>query len=320
MRILKYGEQRDHDFKGTDVRGFRFMLEATAKAFSKTVANVRAAIDLSKIDLDVVLISGSGKRSVLVSGDLETLAMETNFNDNSFDFVHPDSTQGIDLLTGAADAYQKILLPIEVMLGQPINIRGGSILRLETRFGVGAVKDATVVDTSLITLYIEEMVAVGVQWITPFIEVHNIPQNQKEFKLALGENVTNITFINKDKDSVLLADQVIKDVRFKSDRYNATKDYYTLLTDRVDAEHHDYDAGHMPRNQSFVLFSGSEMDDAEITLNLDSANVNTNMNFIVVRKYAHFEKVVKEAMRRKRKHEQRLDKKLAKTQKSNERV
>ncbi|HAF28114.1 MAG TPA: hypothetical protein DCG75_03610 [Bacteroidales bacterium] len=310
MRIWKLGEQRDHDYKNVDLRGFRFNIELVANAFSKTVAQLRAAFDMSKIDVNIVLTSAKGKRLILMTGDLQTLAMETNFNDNSFDYVHPDSTQAIDLLTGAADKYQKILIPVELMLGQAINVRGGASIKLEVNFRQDCVVDAAVINTALATINVSEMTAIGVQWTTPITEVHLIPQNQTEFKLALGDNVTSITFINKDKDSVKTADQVIKDVRFVSDRFNAMKTYYDLLCDRVDSVHHDYDAGHMLRNQSFILFSGSEMDRAEMTINLEALNVNTGQNYVVVRKYNMYKKVVREGIRRTAKHESKLDEKL----------
>jgi hypothetical protein len=170
--------------------------------------------------------------------------------------------------------------------GTVLNLDGDDelIVDISAPTSITATEATTKADSTASSLEVKLIEGIGAQVKTPSIKQYGIPASQATYDQNLGDGVEGITFINKDKETVLTADNVVTNVSIYSDRYSDTLDANDLVATR--AKKFEVPTEPALRHNSYQ-FLNRLVNGCKLNIGLNSSNVTASKNFLVVR-YAEF--------------------------------
>jgi hypothetical protein len=274
---IKPGEREKLSIKGITTAG----ITINAYMYAAAVATALNAqdLDLTKIKIKCTLLR-AGKQFILMQENLKVLFALSSFLDNAYRYtgIGTSNNDRIVLLPQAAGVKEIALLPIYINLPYPINLRGDDELVWE--FVTESSAWSSDLDTSLSYLDVDQVTGYGIEVFTPYIDTMALVQGRSNVKEALGNNVVAVHLIVLDKYTSLTADQVFSSLTLSAHKFSDEDTYFEQLTKR--ARMFQDTVSHDSRGQSFLLYSGNPLDSVQISMDLNSANVNTGKCFIVV--------------------------------------
>lgn len=283
-KVIKSGEIQSIQVGGKTVRGFSVGMYLRASA-------VNTALSTTDYNWRNVTVKSTLKRGnkeyVLVSTTLDVLQQVVCYNDSEY-FISSYSNQTkpaystlftqVGVLTYPDVAVKGLYyIPVDFKFPSVINLTAGDVLNIEVNCNDGTFQGNA--DTALSYLLLSEIEAVGVEFGIPMLKTLSIQPNQENLTLDLGSNVDELYFINLDKTNPLTANQVIQSVTLASDKLKYTKQYIELLGMRSNSTNRN-DPDRL--GQTFRLSNEIDLDGANVTIQFNTANVNTGMNYIAL--------------------------------------
>jgi hypothetical protein len=258
-------------------------------------AGTPANVVLELIDVKCML-KRSGEDHVLFHENLQLLAQESMFMKG---FKH--ALQKTVIVLNATVGSRLDLLPLIVDLGAPLNLKGDDKLRLEVTTKAGWMGDY---DSSQSSIEIEDREAIGVETFIPFIKSRALQATISRDQFSLGHNVTSIAFINTEasRDNTD-AQRVWDSVIINTDKVNWDDNRARILGRRASMFEDVAVAG--DRKENFKYVPNVELDNVQITIQLNGANVAATKNYIVYRTF----KITSEGLNRAQATQAKHDKK-----------
>lgn len=305
MREILFGSSDKLEIRGANVSGFNI-------AFKVTHGTDNTAFAANPILPANVFVKATLYRNkqahVIFADSLLPLALESAFYSGAWDQLNDVGTIGYQRLVAAAAATKEVVLQtVAVRLHEVINLSGDDVLLFEVQANSNAIDSNS--SSALSRLLFDYIEGIGNGFSIPSIRSHSLRASISSDKIGLGNEVTSVKFINTDKAGITTANQVIQSIAFSSDKVKLSDSYEELLTKR--AESFNSNADHALRNQCFDLvsvvkdnFSGHDvrMQNCDLHLQLNSANVNANENWIVWRSFVNDMSTYERAVGRERRH------------------
>lgn len=305
MRELLFGSSDKLEIRGANVSGFNFGFKVshgtdnTAFAANPIVpANVFVKCTLYR----------KKQAHVLFADSLLPLALESAFYSGAWDQLNDVGTIGYQRLVVAAAATREVVLQtVAIRFHEVVNVAEDDVLLLEIQANSNAIDGNS--STSLSRLLYDYIEGIGNGFSIPFIRSHSLRASISSDKIGIGNDVVSVKFINTDKSGIATANQVLSSIAFQSDKLKISDSYEELLIKRAEAFHSNAD--HALRNQCFDLVSVSKdnfgghdvrMQNCDLHLQLNSANVNASENWIVWRGYVNEGETYVRAIDRERRH------------------
>lgn len=299
---ISHGVRHTERVQNSTVKGIAFLARIIAANVNVDLSGqntpLTTVIDLSKIKIKVTL-ERDNQRKTICDSDARILGMDSKLFDALFEYVMPAANQkDITLLAHGAAAKNQIVIPFAVDFGTVINVKNSDILTLDINVQNGTF--GTAVDGTVSYIQAKVIEGIGLEFVTPKIEVYPVKAAEANMKVYLGNNVVSVSYINTVETGQLDADLVLTDVKLDTDRLSFAKDYYELAAERADLTEGGVTNSEY-RGQSLQIHAG-EVDDAKLELTFNSANVDSNVNFIVVRSFDGEAATYNNAVAKQRKH------------------
>ncbi|WP_306643768.1 hypothetical protein [Sanyastnella coralliicola] len=302
MKKISAGTQENLRITGANVDGLYFNIHLQADAVNTAIG--AGKLDLSYIDLNVVL-DRDGQSTTIVKGNLQVLLEDALFHDETYDLL---STNAGQVLTAHGASTKAInLLPFIFELGGIINLRGGDALQITLDWKTGSLHSDISESASYAIFGVTE--GIGLEYVTPIVKTIAIQSGQDDYRMALGDNVMSIVYVNTDKTSIATADRCIQDVNLRADKFKRKWKYEELLGKRLRQFSTLAQAG--LRYQSFQIFSGhQDLDDVTVEFSLEPTNINVGKNYLVVRSFEINPGKLHWANRKRQRHQEKNEKKF----------
>lgn len=254
--------------------------------------------DYSKVRVQVVL-NRNGKKITICSGQLGVLARESMFR-NGYEAAN-NGDSGYALI-GSSD----ILVPLVIDFGSPINLKGSDYLETE----VDAVAGWYGTGTTPGNCWIEALYrpTIGIEYNIPQINVSTVKSGASEHQISLGDNVISVSLISQTNTTLTIANQQLVNFKLDSDRYTVNDTFYRALGRRL--LQFDYQVTANKRYHSFRYEPETEIDDAQLDLTLNAANIGANTHFVVWRTFLNDYETLNRASMLENKHSLYDQKKL----------
>jgi hypothetical protein len=260
-------------------------------------AGAVATLLLDSINVKCIL-RRSGREHILFHENLLLLAIESMYYSA---IEHALQKTVITLAAGT-----QVMLPLLVDLGYPVNLLGDDELSLEVTTKTGWMGTY---DAASSSLEVEDREAIGVETVIPMIKSRSISATHSRVVESLGDNVTSITLVNTEATrSNSTADAVFESLIISSDKYSASDNRGRLLSRR--ASQFENVANASLRRENFKYVPAVELDDVEITIEMNGANVAATKNYIVYRTYVTTREVLQRAAALNSKHANQNEAKL----------
>lgn len=291
------------------------ILNAILTGATNNVAITQPALDLAKVLVKIIARIG-GQTITIYEGLAKPVVYDSALMQGTFTSVNSNhaSFDHLTLLAEGASNKELAVMPSRIDFcndDEVITVKGNDEwIMAEIKVQNGAFDATADQSLSYVDAYFEE--GVGYMLTVPIMEVETITTDQSSPEYPLGDNVTNVNFINYDKNGITSAVTPIVDVTVSSDRLNFTKDYNRLLADRLEANMTLAEAN--DRDQNFTLLkrtgTNPEFDNVTIRMNLTLGNVTASSNFIVTRKYVTTPHIIAKAQERRGRHSRKLKRKV----------
>ncbi len=270
---IRDGESKTFELSGKTFQKIKMSHYAVATAVDTPLSGY---IDVLKWNIRITLHRGNAQ-IVLCDGKLGVIGILGAFYNSNYENLR---NQNYTIIQEGANGNKEIAWGLfEIDLGSVVNLMGGDRAVVEVQSVSGSFGSG--VDTATSYMYVDAPDAVGREYVTPVIKTKSLSPNVDNDNVDLGENVTTVIFNNLDKTSVLLSDNVIQSMSLSSDKKSTNDVYGELLNQRSLQFESQDDAA--KRNQSFCLYDGTELKNAQLNLILDSQNVNSSQNYVVWR-------------------------------------
>lgn len=276
--------------------------------FNGTTNNQNDAAALINLGLVIVTVFakiGGQDLGIIVQGRLDILSLFSNFQNSSFEFAKPTAqAASLVLLAPGSGNPGSWSQEYKVDFGQVINLANDDELRVEINFQPGAL--GADINSSTSYLEFDFIDDVGVGKLLPSITVNAIEGGQSQFPLSCGDFVSDIFFINLDKQDILLASAPIISFNMQSKEYSVNKDYLRMVAERNTL--FETIATSSSRWQCFPLFANRmranphPVSNCSILLQLTPANITSAQNYIVVRRFNVNNSVIANANRLEANH------------------
>lgn len=260
-------------------------------------------------NLQSVIIKLSLKRNgnthIIFNDNLAVLLRESMFH-QSYDAVS-DISGLLNIGTNGGDTIQAVCGMID--LGGTINCMNTDVLTFTADTNASWV-DATY-DASQSNIEFEIRDDIGVEKFIPKILSESINNGESRFRRSLGDNVTQVSFINTDVSAwiPLTTDIAVEHFTLTSDKYNISDDKYQMYA-RRNSQFESVSSSNS-RKKSFAYTPNTEIDNVQIDLQLDPAQITGSANRIVYRTFVADKSTLVRGEHLEQKHEQRDGKKLA---------
>jgi hypothetical protein len=299
--ICKQGENQELIIKGKAIKGF-----SIKSYLQHTTANTAFAaleVDYSKVNVKCHLFR-NGKWTPLFSDIALPLLAASAFKNGLYEQCVNVGTVAYPKLVAAAAGVKEIVIPSgTIEFDGIVVLNGDDQLKFEIISNTGTF--GANVDASASYIQFDEIEGVGNEWFIPTITSKSLRANESSVQFSLGNAVQKIMFINLDKSGILLANRVIAQISVQSDKLRLSDNYNELVSKRYRQFYSVADAD--ARHQSFELAQGvgiAPLNDCNIDIQLDSANVNSGKNYIVVYQFIGDPLTLQRAGQRDARHKQ----------------
>jgi hypothetical protein len=286
---LRNQDTQTLELKKKTVQRFAFILNLLGAGAASTV-------DLTLIDVKFVLKRG-GRERVLAHENLQILAQESMYHQG---YQHAFQKSTIVLSAGAQE-----LLPLTVDLGSPLNLMGDDLLAVQVTTKTGWYGTFSSSNSSL---EVEDREAIGVEKVIPYIRSRALQATISRDQFSIGDNVISVTLLNTESNRTNTdADKVFDSIILNSDKINWNDNRGRIIGRRT-TQFEDADTAAL-RGENFRYIPNAQLDNVQITLGLNGANVAATKNFVVYRQFEIDQEVVLRAQALTQKHGRRnLDK------------
>lgn len=268
---------------------YRFIADA--------VNTAPVGIDLNEVTFKATLYQ-NGFKTELVNAKVLPLHLDAiTVSQNGF-LANNNAVTTAGILAGKVVVSEAVAIAGENQGFSPIRFGGGIVLKGQDYIEVdvtigGSAWDAGCDAGSYIEIEPnEEQVN---QFSVPIIEVHPIPTSENVFSRSLGDNVQTISLINVDKDDKE-ANRPVANIEFECNKFNYNRSFSkqkAIYEQRVAV---------LTARSCVEVAKNTDMDDAMLKLDLNSANVTSDYNFIVVRRFETDGELLQSGEARRLKH------------------
>lgn len=303
--IAKAGSQETFRFTNTSFEKILFGFNIVSDAVN-TDAN---GVDLSKVRVKITLLQ-DGLKTELCNSQLLPLHIHSLLSNrtsekaiNWADLGYSTAStliKGTKIQTQTASLTSIYYLPVMVDFGSGIILKEGDVLEVEPQLAIDCF-DANCDATSV--CYIMPIEEVTKQVAIPRIETWVLPIDKQQFTQDLKDNVQKVTFINLDK-AVSPATAPFTSYDVDSDRLDAK-----VLYNEAVAFKKINDIDNTATN-SFVLLEGIDFDSVKVNIDLNTSNLTSGKNYLVVSGYLTDFSLTKRHLNRTAKHQMRLARKF----------
>ncbi len=255
-----------------DIAGVDITIEITAPAS----APKNELVNLDRINVIIERFKQK-KRIPIASLTLRQLIYATGLTSEAFLFADPENMIEVDSTSGT----NTWNLPVKIPFGMVQNLRGDDNIKVTVQSNSPY---RSTQDLNQAKIYFDVYDGVGVELYVPIFEIYNIPQNSKNPSDTIGDNVFELYLINTDKDSIAVGDQVVNNCQINSDKLSLDLNFSQLLSNNL--TNFQTTERYNAMKQKFVLYRGTvELDKVTYSLTCNSANVNTDSNYFLAKKY-----------------------------------
>lgn len=305
-KVFKNNSRNTFKIFNESVGGFAFTVNQIGQTDNVPITD--PGFDPEKITVSAKIYRSNGYELELIpSQTLYVLAMASAIKKASFQTTYKSHSayDALVLRPAAPSTKENSVHPYYLDFEGNITVRGEEYILVTVDVASDAMHSSVSGSDSQITF--RSIPAVSNPLGDTFIQVYSIVTDNPNPIFDLGDNVTEITFINLDKTSHLTTQRVLNSVDIDSDRAKIQLSYDELLNLRQQAYNNHSDANE--RDQSFVLVDGVELDNCKVQLKLNLSNVVAGKNFLVVRKYVVTPELAAKFTQRNEKHSRKFVKK-----------
>lgn len=304
MNTVKFGETASETIKKQSV--IAITLGVYAQHTTVNTAFAGQPVDFSLITATMILKRG-GKSFTIFDDIALPLLMESGFATADFEQVNGVSNT-IRVIT-AHGAAQKAIIQIsgEIRLHDIVNLRDDDELIIEVNPTAAAA--AAAIDQTVSYVYWDIKEGVGNALSIPKIEVRSVQAGKTSETYSLGDNVTDVTFINNDKSGITAANQVISSVQITSDKLNRRDDIKELIGKRskkfasvalADARHNCFQL--LCLDDEKVTLARPRLNGTDVRIGYVGGNVTASKNWVVSRSFYNDGLTLGRAAQRDTKH------------------
>jgi len=263
-------------------------------------------VDLTQMNMKGVL-RRNGVETVLFNTTVFNLLITSLYFSSLWNYMFPTITTGLNCIAGPT----KLIVPLRIDLGGPINLTGNDELTIEWQLNATTFFTATNVTVGSSYIQMDETETQEIEFVTPILDVRVVEGSQQNVSYSLGDNVLSIIVANYDKTTNYTydANNVINYINLTSSTgINKNDNFYELVTKCI--SYFPTSSEGAVRYQNFALYSGGdEIDGVKLDLNLVTANVTSSKNFIITRSFVTDNWLVTRAQLLKDKKDQSADNK-----------
>jgi len=260
------------------INGVRFAVQLQAAVVNVAVNN--ANFSPANVKVLVNLMRG-GKKHRIVETTLDVIGRENSIRNAGWDVVA--GGQGLVLRTQGAAVFGRTLLPYEINFHSGLVLRGDDTLEIQLQTNGSTY--AAALDQTNSQIEFSEIQCDCEEYGIPKFDVRSINTGDNVHNVQMADNVKAVTFINLGAATIDETAAIISTVNISGPDINSNLSYWELLAQR------NNDMQFIPsgvanttsRGQSFVICEGNDLDDLNITINLNSANVAGAQNWVIVR-------------------------------------
>lgn len=270
------------------VNGIRFAVQLQAATAGTAI--IPQNFSPSNVKVLVNLLRG-GKKHRVIESTLDVIGRESSIRNAGWDVIA--GYQMIPLRANGAGVIQRSLFPVELNFHSGLVLRGDDTLEIQLQtngstYG-GGITPGVTIDSNNSQIEFSEIQCDCEEYGVPKFDVRAINTGDNVHNVQMADNVKSVTFINLNVADTLEATSIITSVNLSGPDVNQSLSYWELLTQRTnDLEYLPVStisgiANTTSRAQSFVICEGSDLDDLNVTINLNAAAVNGAQNWVVVR-------------------------------------
>lgn len=270
------------------VNGIRFAVQL--QAATAATAIIPQNFSPSNVKVLINLMRG-GKKHRIVESTLDVLGRENSIRNAGWDIIA--GYQLLPLRLNAAGVIQRSLFPVEINFHSGIVLRGDDVLEIQLQTNgstyTNGITPGVTIDQNNSQIEFSEIQCDCEEYGIPKFDVRAINTGDNVHNVQMADNVKSVTFINLNATDTLEANSLISSVNISGPDINQSLSYWELLTQR----NNDMDyiplstisgvAATTSRAQSFVITEGDDLDDLNVTINLNSAAVLGAQNWVIVR-------------------------------------
>ncbi|MFT3945946.1 MAG: hypothetical protein QM763_03140 [Agriterribacter sp.] len=288
--VVKQGESKQEVLRSGTYRSITVIPYLVAAANNDRLT----ASDLDASQVNVKVILKRNKATYLIMNDnLKLLAFANTLKKGFQEFYN-----GLDIVFPAASVKHVSIRPVTLDFGTNIRLNAGDELVAEVKV---ATTGAFFTDVNATDSYAEFYFnpSVGYEAGVPEVVCEVVQANATKQSFSLGSGVTDVSFINFDKDD--LVSQVITTLQLSSDKLDLGLSFNQLQARRTQllGEQANVRYGSsLPVTvanqaifraldffpQSMPIVCGEELDTAKLDISFNGANVVASQNYVVYRR------------------------------------
>jgi hypothetical protein len=269
VRVRETQQERYRDVNATGV--------VVAITTYGTISNAATLLKYENIQFKGILNRG-GKDHILFNETLKNLVSLSEWDSPMWEMMTGIASPVV-LAGSYIAANSTFLIPLKFDFGGIINVDGSDELTIECRIGDASFNTAQLDETKCFIEF-DIIEGVGLETTTPYIKSRTIEANQTNPTFDLGDNITEILIANYDKGiDMTTANSVLNNISVDSDKWSRNDSYAEMIA-RNHSQFTDFIQASF-RGQSFRIYSGYELDNVKLNLNLNAANVAASKNFIL---------------------------------------
>lgn len=285
MKTYRNGESANETFSSNKFGGVIIAIYCEASANNTPL--VDADVNLAQMNFDFVLNRSTPQGQMnhqIIQGNAEPLIVASAFPTAMFGFCDPSITDNASftILRASAVGVKELgMKSFYIPFGGVIDCEGLAS-EIVANVSVGASFFGTNLSSANSFVQIDMCEAEGIEDYIPKLTCQVIPENETSPSYSVSGMVKRLCFVNLDKTSSLLADQVISTMNINTERGSSNLNYYELLSLRA----MQFEGiGQEERAQSFDLIPFQKekiYTSVRVTPVLNSSNVNASKNWFVL--------------------------------------
>lgn len=282
--IVRLGSSKDIDFKNCDFR--RLNITWYIQHTNDNTNFTGQVIDFLKQTVKIVLTRGGKSFTILSCPVYIWLAYSNWLRSNYLGLYNTGTTYYTQLQASGASAKLTLALGGEFILPQFINLRGDDLLKVTINASSGYNSGC---DTSASSIYVSQINEKGPEWATPYLNYSTITAGDSTFSAVLGNNITDVLLLNSDQITDQLATQVFENMQLNSNSLSFSLQWSEMQMQRLSQFFNNNSSvtDATLRRQSFmpIMASRNSLQNVQVDLQLNAANVAAAKNFVVAASY-----------------------------------
>lgn len=276
INISNQNPQSTQSFKNKSIDGFTTSILFTTNS---------GGIGSTPLDTEQLQLKGTLRRNgseiEMFNHTLKNLVLLSHIKSSTYDFLLNGVVIQVGSAGGGIDSY---IVPLRFDFGGTINLIGDDEFILEWQLNSGFFSASANLNLNTCYISVDDAESSDIEYYVPITRSKVIEGSQDNPTYSLGDNIMNLMLVNYDKTGFNLADRVVKTLRLKSDKITKNDTFDELLTKAI--SYYTAPSEALVRNQNWIVYQGAEeLDNVELNLSLNSANVTSSKNYILWRTF-----------------------------------